>query len=262
MSRIVIIILASLFSLAVAAAEKTPVELQKVGIEEHLGESISLDLLFVNETGQSVPLKRYFENDRPVILTLVYYNCPNLCNYLLDGFTHTLKELSWTAGQEFNVVTVSIDPTETPALSLQKKNYRLKQYERQAAQDGWHFLTGTQNNIQTLARQVGFHYRYDEDQKEYAHSAAIFVLTPEGRISRTLYGIQFKPRDLKLALLEAAKGKIGNVVDKFLMFCYHYDPKGRKYALFAVNLMKLAGLITVFCLGILFLVILRRKNRV
>lgn len=238
-------------------AEKVPVELKDIGIEEHLGDVVSQDIHFSDELGKEVLLGDYFDGIHPVILALVYYNCPNLCHYLLNGFSDSLQKLSWTAGKEFRIITVSIDPTETFQLSQKKKEYYLKKYgkEEQAADisRGWHFLTGTQKNIQQLSDQVGFHFRYDEDRKEYAHSAAIFILTPTGKISRYLYGIQFKPLDLKLSLLEASQGKVGNVVDRFLLFCYHYDPKGRRYAIFAVNLMKLGGL-SILC-GVIFLVI-------
>ena len=255
-----IIFLILALSLPAKAAEKTPIELTGVGIEEHLGSSISLDLPFINEKGEEITLKHFFEKKRPVILTLVYYNCPNLCHYLLDGFTESLRNLSWTVGREFEVVTLSIDPTETASVSSKKKVFRVKKYERKEAEEGWHFLTGKEENIRKLAHDVGFKYQYDIDQKEYAHGAAIFILTPEGKISRTLYGIQFSPLDLKLALLEASQGKIGNIVDKVLLFCYHYDPKGRKYAIFAVNLMKIAGIVTVIMIGISFFVLMRRKR--
>ncbi|MBI4041678.1 MAG: SCO family protein [Deltaproteobacteria bacterium] len=241
------------------SAEPIPIELKDVGIEEHLGTQISLDRSFLNEENKKVFLKDFFHQKRPIVLTLVYYRCPNLCHFLLDGFTEVLKKLSWTAGTEFDIVTISIDPTETAALSLEKKKHRLEVYGRNQAEKGWHFLTGEESAIQALAREVGFQYRYDPDQKQYAHAAGIFILTPEGKISRYLYGISFRPLDLKLALLEAAQGKIGNVVDKFLLFCYHYDPKGRKYSIFARNLMSFAGLITV-CLVIIMLIVLSKKK--
>lgn len=225
----------------VQAAESVPVELQEVGIQENLGDGISLDLTFIDEAGSKVPLQSFFNGERPVILNLVYYECPNLCNFLLNGFVEGLSHLEWTAGEEFEIVTISIDPREGPPLAAAKKESYLKLYNRPEAKSGWHFLTGSESNIGQLADEIGFRYRYDEDQKQYAHAAAIFVLTPQGEISRYLYGIDYPPRDLKLALLEASEGKIGNPIEKFLLFCYHYDPKGQKYALFATNLMKVAG---------------------
>ena len=232
---------------ALYAAESIPVELKGVGIEEHLGQPISLDASFTNETGETVSLRNYFDGRRPVILTLVYYTCPNICHYLLDGFSQSLQKLSWSVGNQFEVVSVSIHPKETPEQALDKK-------KKMKAPQGWHFLVGKEDQIQKLAQEVGFGYKYDIDQKEYAHSAAIFILTPDGKISRVLYGIQFRSLDLRLSLLEASQGKIGNVVDKLLLFCYHYDPKGRKYSILATKLMSGAGAVTV--LGIVLLLII------
>ncbi len=231
---------------ALHAAEPVPVELKGVGIEEHLGQSISLDTSFTDETGQSVSLRNYFDGKRPVILTLGYYTCPNICHYLLDGCWGSLQKLSWSVGNQFEVVSVSIHPGETPEQALNKK-------KQMKAPENWHFLVGKEDQSQKLAHEVGFQYRYDSDQKEYAHPSAIFVLTPDGKISRYLYGIQFRSLDLRLALLEASQGKIGNVVDKLLLFCYHYDPKGRKYSILATKLMSGAGAITV--LGVILLLI-------
>lgn len=234
------------------AAEPIPVELKGVGIEEHLGQTISLDLPFTNEEGKTLPLRSYFDGKRPVVLMLIYYTCPNLCHFLLNGFMDSLKKMPW-AQDKFDIVSVSINPRETPEVSLKRKQ-KLK------LSDQWHFLTGKEKNIQTLAKEVGFHYRYDPDQKEYAHSAALFILTPEGKISRYLYGIQFKPLDLKLALLEASEGKIGSVMDRLLMFCYHYDPKGKKYALFASRLMSSAGILTVILISFLLIFLSKRRK--
>ncbi|MBI3017751.1 MAG: SCO family protein [Deltaproteobacteria bacterium] len=235
-----------LFCSILHAAESIPVELKDVGIEEHLGQSISLDLSFTNEEGQLIPLRNYFDGKRPVILTLGYYTCPNICHYLLDGFSQSVQKLSWSVGNQFEVVSVSIHPGETPQVALAKK-------QKMKAPDSWHFLVAKEDQVQKLAQEVGFHYKYDTDQKEYAHSAAIFILTPDGKISRYLYGIQFRSLDLRLSLLEASQGKIGNVVDKLLLFCYHYDPKGRKYSILATKLMAGAGGLTV--LGICLLLI-------
>ena len=240
------------------AAEKTPVELENVGIEEHLGEKISLGLSFTTADGKRVPLQTYF-TDKPVILNLVYHNCPNLCHYLLDGFTHSIKNHPFRIGKEFRVLTISIDPAEKSSLALKKQEHYIKMYGRDVLAGEWVFLTGDENDIRQLAREVGFKYRYDFKQKEYAHAAGIFILTPEGKISRTLYGIQFSPRDLRLSILEASQGKIGNVVDKLLLFCYHYDPEARKYAIFAVNLMKVGGAITLLFI-VLLLVFLRKRK--
>lgn len=242
------------------SAEEIPVELKGVGITEHLGDTIPLDLEFRDETGNLVTLGKYIDGDLPVILTLVYYECPNLCTLLLNGLISSLEQMKWSVGSQFKIVTVTINPAETFELAAEKKEAYLEKYGRENTGPSWHFLTGTEENIKKLTDAVGFGYRYDEDQKEFAHSAAIFVLSPDGKISRYLYGITFRPKDLKLALLEAGKGKIGNVVDRLLLFCYHYDPKGRKYALFATNLMKGAGILTILGLGIIIIRSGKRKK--
>ena len=245
------------------AAEKTPKELVGVGIDEKLGAQISLDLTFRNRRGEIEPLKNFFDGKHPVILNLVYYRCPNVCHYLLDGFVSSLKKLPWVVGDQFQVVTVSINPEENEEDAKKKRQQILHHYRHQPAIVGWHFLTsdsGEEKNIRKLADEVGFRYQYDSDRKEYAHPSVIFVLTPEGKISRYLYGIQFSRTDLKLALLEAVDGKIGSVVDKLLLYCYHYDPKNRKYALLAVNSMKIGGSVTLLGL-VLFLFFLSRVRK-
>ncbi|MBI2339621.1 MAG: SCO family protein [Deltaproteobacteria bacterium] len=249
-----------LVSISAFAAESLPVELEGVGITEHPGKSISLDVPFTDEEGNELPLSTYFDGKRPVILIFAYYECPNLCGLLLNGFSQTLSQMLWTVGDKFQVVTLSIDPKETSDLAGAKKKAYLEKYGRPQAANGWHFLTGQEENIRKIADQAGFGFKYDADQKQFAHGAGIFVLTPDGKISRTLYGIEFNPRDVKLALLEAANGKIGNVVDKLLLFCYHYDPKGRKYALFATSLMKAGGGVTVLALGLFVANLVRKKN--
>ncbi len=241
-------------------AESIPPELEGIGVDEKLGHPIQLENTFKDEQGKEVQLRQYFDGKHPVILNLVYYGCPNLCGFLLNGFVEALKNFTWNPGQEFNIVTVSIDPGEKPELAAQKKEALLKVYQRQGANENWHFLTGEEAAIQKLANEVGFKYRYDIEEKQYAHSAVIFILTPDGKISRYLYGIQFSPRDLRLSLLEATQGKIGTMVDKFLLFCFHYDPKGRKYALMAGNLMKLGGVVTVLALASFLVFQLRSKK--
>lgn len=232
------------------AAESIPPELEGIGVLENLGHPIPLDLVFKDEQGKEVKLQDYFKPNRPVIITMVYYECPNLCGFLLNGFTDSLKEFPWSPGKEFEVLTISINPTEGPELAQGKKDSVLKAYGRAGVENGWHFLTGNEEASKKLSEALGFKYRYDAEEKQYAHSAAIFVITPDGKISRYLYGIQFPVRDLKFSLIEATQGKIGSVVDKLLMFCYHYDPKGRKYALMATNLMKIGGAVMVLFMAI------------
>ena len=225
-----------------------PDELKDVGIVDRLGNSIDLNAKFRDEKGQSVQLKDFFHKGKPVILTLVYYECPNLCNFLLNGFVTSLKPLDWIPGQQFDVVTVSINPNETAALAAQKKESYLKAYGRPEASAGWHFLTGDEAQIKKLADEVGFGFRYDPAEKQYAHSAGLFALTPEGKLSRILYGIQFEQKDLRLALLEASNGKIGTVVERLLLFCYRYDPHTRKYSVYLTKLMQVAcgGMLVLF----------------
>lgn len=242
------------------ATESIPPELEGIGVLEKLGDSIPLDLVFKDEEGKELKLRDFFQPDKPVILTLVYYACPNLCGFLLNGFVDSLKAFPWNPGKEFTVLTVSIDPTETSDLAKQKKAALLKVYSREGTEKGWHFLTASGDEAKKLAEAVGFKYRYDAEEKQYAHSAAIFVLTPDGKVSRYLYGIQFPVRDLKFSLIEATQGKIGTVVDKLLMFCYHYDPKGKKYALMATNLMKLGGALTVILIMAVLLFQLKGRD--
>jgi protein SCO1 len=248
-------------SISLPAAEPTPYELQGIAIKEHLGKTISKDLTFTNEEGQAVALEQFFDGKHPVVLSLAYYGCPNLCQFLLNGVTDAFKGMSWTTGDEFTFVNVSIDHQEGPELAKEKKANHIKEYERPEGAPGWHFLTGSKENIKKLADEIGFGFRYDADQKQYAHGAAVFVLTPEGKIARYLYGIEYKPRDVKLALLEASEGKVGSVVDKFLLYCYHYDPKGKKYALMATNVMKGAGAVTVLALAGFIIPLARRYKQ-
>ena len=242
------------------AAEPIPPELEGVGITEHLGKTLSLDSVFIDEGDQEVPLSKYFTTGKPTILALIYYSCPNICHYLFDALVGALKEMSWSVGSEFQIIAISIHPPETRQLAQEKKDNYLKKYGRKGAEKDWRFLRGSKENIQKIAQEVGFRYKYDPDQKQYAHPSVIYVLTPKGKISRYLYGIGFQPRDIKLALLEASEGKVGNIVDRLLMFCYHYDPKGRRYALVATNVMKAGGIVTVVLLALFILFLMRRKQ--
>lgn len=235
-----------------------PSMLEGVGVDEHLGRNIDLNLTFVAENGYPVPLSQYFKQGRPVILNLIYYSCPMLCNLILNGQTATLREIPWTPGKEFEVVTISIDPRESFDLARKKKAIYMASYERPAP--GWHFLTDHQGNAKRLAELIGFHYRYDERLEQYAHSAAIFVLTPEGRISRYLYGARYRARDLRFALAEASEGRTTMTVEKMLLFCYKYDPATGSYVLFAQNIMRAGGILTVLLIS-LFLWRMFRNER-
>jgi len=230
-------------------SDQTPPELKQVGIEEHLDAKLPLDLEFVDEAGDTVRLGQYFEGTRPVILTLNYYNCPMLCGLQLNGLVEGLTKVAWSIGDEFEMVTVSINPLETPQLAAAKKQNFMKWYDRPSAGGGWHFLTGRKTEIDRLAETVGFEYTYDEESQQYAHAAAIFVCTPDGRVARYLYGIEYQPKDLRLALLESSEGKIGNTLDQLILYCYHYDPSNRRYAPVAMNIMRIGGGATAALLG-------------
>jgi protein SCO1/2 len=231
-------------------ADQLPAELEDVGVEEHLDASLPLELEFVDEEGKTVQLGDYFDGERPVILTLNYYRCPMLCGLQLNGVVDGLESMDWTPGVEFEMVTVSINPLETPELAKAKKENYLKRYQRPAAARGWHFLTGQQENIERLAETVGFGYRYDPEVGQYAHAAVIFICTPDGRVARYLYGIEYPARRLKLALMEASEGEIGGALDQLIMYCYHYDPTSRRYAPVAMNIMRVGGGATAVMLAL------------
>jgi protein SCO1/2 len=239
---------AAQFTDPLAGVGDRPELLKEVGIDPRLNDSIPLDLSFRDEHGRPVELAQYF-GGKPVILTLVYYNCPMLCTQVLNGLNRSLKEIPMNIGGDFNIVTVSIDPTERPIVAEAKQAMYTGIYGRPGAAAGWHFLTGQEPEIKRLANAVGFRYAYDPDSKQFAHASVIMILTPEGRISRYFYGIQYPERDLRLGLVEASEGKIGSAVDQILLFCYHYDPHTGKYGLLISRLIQLAGLLTVLIGG-------------
>ena len=231
-------------------AEEIPKALEEVGITEHLDAKLPMELEFRDEDGISVTLGSFFDGERPVILTLNYYRCPMLCGLMLNGLVDGLEQLEWTPGQEFEIVTVSINPLETPALAKEKKQNYIKRYGRPSAMAGWHFLTGREPEIDRLAETVGFRFVYDPVEKQYAHAAAIFVCTPDGRVARYLYGIEYPPKRLKLGLLEASEGKIGSTLDQLILYCYHYDPSSRRYSPVAMNIMRVGGGATASILAV------------
>src|SRR5580692_11433798 len=236
-----------------------PELLKQVSIDQKLNQSIPLDLTFRDEDGRTVALGQFF-GQKPVILTLVYYNCPMLCTQVLNGVESSLKELSTDIGHQYDVVTISIDPTESHIRAKTKKEMYVGMYGRPGAAQGWHFLTGDEPQIKQLADAVGFRYAYDPDTKQFAHASAIMLLTPEGKISRYFYGIQYPTRDLRLGLVEASEGKIGTPVDQVLLFCYHYDPATGKYGLLISRLIQAAGAVTVLAIGGLILVLYRKEH--
>lgn len=254
-------LLGLLAALTLAAADpQLPAELQDVGVDEKLGDTIDLNLEFMGTDGYPHKLSEYFHQKRPVILNLVYYTCPMLCNLVLNGQTATLREIPWTPGKEYDVITISIDPTETWNLAVQKRATTLASYERPAP--GWRFFTDYNENVKKLAAQVGWKYKFDERGKQYAHASAIMVLTPEGKISRYLYGIKYNPRDLRLALAEASEEKVGMTVERVLLMCFHYDPNAGSYVIFATNVMKIGGILTMLAIGFfVYRLLSKEKNR-
>ena len=236
-----------------------PELLKDVGIDQKLNNSVPLDLTFRDETGQTVKLAQFFGN-KPVILSLVYYNCPMLCTQVLNGMERSLKDLPMDIGKQFSVVTVSIDPTERATLASSKQALYTGLYGRPGATESWHFLTGDEPQIKQLANAVGFRYAYDPASKQFAHASAIMILTPEGRISRYLYGIQYATRDLRLGLVEASEGKIGTRVDQILLLCYHYDAATGKYSLLISRVLKAAGVFTILVIGIGIFLLARSEH--
>ena len=238
----------------------TPDLLAKVTFEQRLDVQVPLDLPFTDEAGRPVRLSQYFKG-RPVVLALVYYECPMLCTQALNGLVKALKVLTLEPGRDYDIVTVSFNPLEKPSQAAEKKDHYLSILQRPDAADGWHFLVGEETPIRLLADSVGFHYVYDEVTKQYAHPTGIVVLTPEGRTSKYIYGIDYGPRDLRLALVEAANHAIGTPVDRLLLYCFHYDPAQGKYGLVLMNILRLAGVVTVVCVGGFILIMWRREQR-
>jgi protein SCO1 len=237
-------------------ANVRPPGLKNVGIEQNLNEQIPSGLTFRDETGKPVRLGDYF-GKRPMILNLVYYQCPMLCGEVLSGLVSSLRVLKFDVGKEFDVLTVSFDPRETPEMAAAKKAEYLKRYGRTGAAEGWHFLTGSQESIEALTKAAGFQYNYDPKTGQFAHASAIIVLTPEGKIAQYYYGVEYAPKDLRLGLIQAADNKIGTVVDQVLLYCYHYDPATGKYGAIISRVLQLAAAGTILILGMLIVLLIR-----
>jgi len=238
----------------------TPDQLKKVEFEQRLGVEVPLDLPFTDEEGRSVKLSQYFRG-RPVVLALVYYECPMLCVQALNGLVKALKVMTLEPGRDYDIVTVSFNPLEKAAQAAEKRAHYLSILGKPAVGDSWHFLVGEETPIRMLTDAVGFHYVYDEPTKQFAHPTGIVVLTPEGRASKYIYGLDYGPRDLRLALVEAASHEIGTPVDRLLLYCFHYDPTQGKYGLVLMNVIRLAGVVTVVCIGGFILIMWRREKR-
>lgn len=236
-----------------------PAIFEDVGFDPRLNEQVPLDLAFRDDTGRPVTLGDYFGR-KPVILIPVYYSCTTLCPILLDGVARSLRPVSLEMGQDFDILTVSINPRETPAQAAAKKEPVIRRYGRSGAVGGWHFLTGEEAAIRRLTQAIGFRYTYDPKTNEYAHAAGILILTPQGRTARYFSGIDFSPRDLRLGLIEAADGRIGTPIDQVVLFCYRYDPLTGRYGLIIMNVIRLAGLATVLVVGTFILLMIRREH--
>lgn len=237
-------------------------EMEGVGIVQKLDEIVPSDLAFTNSKGEPVTIADFMGGEQPFILTLNYYRCPMLCSLTLNGMIDGLRELDWSAGEQFQIVTVSIDPEEGSELAAQKKKAYLSQYDRESAVEGWSFLTGEQDQITQLAEAVGFGYRYDDNTGEYAHSSSIIFVTPEGRISRYMNDVSFKPRDLRLALVESSEGRIGSAMDTLLLFnCFQWDPESNSYIASAWKIMRLGGVVTVILVVFGLFVLGFRSNK-
>jgi protein SCO1 len=237
-----------------------PKPLREIGFDQNLDTPLPLDAEFRDESGRTVRLGAFF-GEKPVALAFVYYDCPMLCGMVMSSITSSLNTIALDAGRDFEVVMVSFDPRETPPLAAKTKAEYLRRYDRPGAADGWHFLTGDQPSIERITKAAGFRYTWDEETRQFAHPAGLVVLTPEGRLSRYLFGLDYSPRDLRLALVEASDGRIGNAVDAALLYCYHYDPTTGRYGLVVMRLVRIAGAAMVVALGAFILIMVRRDRQ-
>ncbi len=264
--RSILVTASALTALAAAPSARAqvnvvPRELERIGVDEHLGARVPLDATFVDHEGHPVRLAQYFSGNRPVVLNLVYHRCTMLCGMVLNGVIRSLKEAEWTVGQQYEVLTISIDPRDTPQVAAAKRERVLAAYGRPAARQGWHFLVGPEAQSRRVADAVGFQYRFDRASDQYAHPAVTMLLTPDGRVARYLYGIDYPRTDVRVGLLEASEGRQVTTVERLIMFCYHYDPQGQRYALVAKNVMKLGGVATMLGLGGFLSVLWLRERR-
>jgi protein SCO1/2 len=255
----VIFMFCLLVAVPVQAHQEKSLSPGDIRIDQRLNEQVPGDLVFRDETGRLVQLGDYF-GSKPLILVLSYYRCSLLCPTVLEGLISSLRVLSLNVGEHFSVITVSFDPKDTPEIAATKKEEYLRRYARSGVTEGWHFLTGEESAIERLTQVVGFHYTYDAKRDEYAHASGIILLTPQGKIARYFFGVEFAPRDLRLGLVEASANKIGSLVDQVMLLCYHYDPTTGKYSATVLNLVRLGGILTVLALGIFMFVMWRRDR--
>lgn len=241
--------------------ERTPDEILGVTIEQKLGAQLPMDLQFTDESGNTVTLGDYFKSGRPVVLNLGYFQCPMLCGLVLNATLDVAKQIDLKVGQDYDILSVSFDPRDTPVVAKLKKQNYLTELGQVGADKGWHFLTGKDESITKLTQTVGFGYRWNPDRQEYVHAAALMILTPDGQVSRYLYGVKFVPRTTRLSLVEASEGKVGNVVDSVLLYCFLYDANKGQYTLAALNIMRAGGVLTVLLVGTTVLIALRRERK-
>jgi len=238
--------------------ERLPPQLGDVSIEQRLNQQVPLDLKFRDETGATVQLGQFFSTGRPVVLSLVYFDCPMLCSQVLESLAHALRLVKFDAGQQFEVITVSFDPRDTPQGAATAKQKYLAMYAHPGAERGWHFLTGDQASIASLANAVGFHYRWDSRTQQFAHAAGIMLATPDGRISQYYYGARFFPTDLRLGLIQASQDRIGSLADQVVLYCYHWDPHTGRYGVIVSRVLQISGAITLLTLGAVLILLFRR----
>lgn len=242
---------------SVVPSDAMPGPLQEVRYEQRLGAQVPLDAVFRDEAGRPVKLGDYF-GQRPAILVLAYYHCPMLCDMVLQATESGLKPVTLNPGKDFDVVVVSIDANETPAMAAEKKSEIVQRYRRPGTEQGWHFLTGPQGSIDRLTEAVGFYYSYDQERNQFAHAAGMVILTPQGKVSRYFFGLEYLPRDVRLGLIESSSGKVGNLVDQVLLYCFHYDPVMGRYSAITMNILRLAAVVTA--VGIILLIVLLRRR--
>lgn len=253
-------------TLATLAAGETPDQpqlpkiLHGVGIEQRLNAQVPLEAEFRDEAGRTVPLRRYF-GSRPAIVAMVYYRCTMLCNYILNGVVSGLRPLSLRPGRDFDVIAISMDPSEEPPLARAKRDHYANSYSSRYGTDGWHFLTGDEENVRAVADALGFHYRYDPKTKIFLHASGVMVLTPDGRVSRYFYGVEYTPKDLKLGLIEASGRRIGSPADEILLYCYHYDPATGKYGAVVTNMLRICAAAVLLILLVSLTLLWRRDLR-
>jgi protein SCO1/2 len=242
-------------------AAELPLQLQEVTFQQRLDERLPLDAAFRTETGRQVTLGDYFTGSKPVVLAFVYYQCPMLCTQVMNGISSALKAVPFTPGEDFDVVLISFDPRDTPQIAAEKERTHLDYWGAHATAAGWHFLTGDEASIRRVTAAAGFSYRWDEPSGQFAHVSGVLVVTPDGRLSRYFYGVEYSPKELRMALVESGEGRIGSAIDELLLYCYHYDPAAGRYGVIVMNLVRLGGIATVVLLAGFILLTRRRDAR-